>query len=347
MMLAMLLATYAGWCRESTVSAWGPYPVGQQTIVLLDPQRGGRRLVTEIWYPRAEQASTDLQPGADAAKTLGSANRYRLPVHRRRGEGPAGEGRVVRNAPAAAERFPVILFSHGLTAVRDQSQFLTRFWASHGYVVAAPDHQGNTGYDFNPLEMYQSGLERPRDLRFLLGQLWELNRQGDWELAGRLNLNRVAATGHSLGGYTALVLGGAWIHVKGLPIRLDPGERPDFYEIADPHVVCVVALAPLYKPAFNAEGLAHLKLPTLILGGTCDTVTPFEEHQRPIFRELAGPATLAKIEGASHFSFADENLLDDAPFFIKAMHKPTIGRKECDDIIRTTTLRFLDENLKR
>lgn len=327
----------------------GTYSVGQQTIVLLDRQREGRRLITDIWYPRMETpaisqvAATDSD---DGPRILGSPDRYRLPGSRRR-QAETGESTgVIRNAPAAAGKFPIVLFSHGLTAVRDQSMFLTQYWASHGYVVVAPDHQGNTGYDFNPLQLYQSGLDRPRDLRFVLNQLCELDRVGSWELAGKMRLDRVAATGHSLGGYSALALGGAWIHVKGMPVKLEPGEHPDYYEISDPRIACVIAMAPVYKPALTAEGLSHLKKPTLVMGGTVDTVTPFQENQRPIYDQLGGRATLVRIEGASHFSFADESMLADAPFFVRAMHKPKIDRAECDQIIRVNTLTFLNENLK-
>ena len=46
--------------------------------------------------------------------------------------------------PQSRERRPLILFSHASYGHRRQSSFLCAHLASHGYVVAAADHTGNT-----------------------------------------------------------------------------------------------------------------------------------------------------------------------------------------------------------
>ena len=43
-----------------------------------------------------------------------------------------------------ASRCPLLVFSHGNSGYRQQSTFLTTHLASWGFVVAAPDHVGNT-----------------------------------------------------------------------------------------------------------------------------------------------------------------------------------------------------------
>ena len=42
---------------------------------------------------------------------------------------------------------PLIVFSHGNSGFRRQSTFLTTHLASRGFVVAAPDHTGNTLFE--------------------------------------------------------------------------------------------------------------------------------------------------------------------------------------------------------
>ena len=44
--------------------------------------------------------------------------------------------------------WPIALFSHTSAGHRRQSSFLCRHLASHGYVVAAVDHTGNTARDY-------------------------------------------------------------------------------------------------------------------------------------------------------------------------------------------------------
>src|SRR5436305_6724380 len=42
--------------------------------------------------------------------------------------------------PDAPGKFPVIVFSHGAGGSQDGYQYLTRYWASYGYVVVQPSH---------------------------------------------------------------------------------------------------------------------------------------------------------------------------------------------------------------
>src|SRR5262245_52892801 len=42
-----------------------------------------------------------------------------------------------------AQRFPVILFSHGLGGTRETYEYLGRQWASHGYVAVHLQHLGS------------------------------------------------------------------------------------------------------------------------------------------------------------------------------------------------------------
>ena len=51
---------------------------------------------------------------------------------------------AVMNAKARSGTFPLVVFSHGYGGERRQSTFFCTHLASHGYVIAAMDHVGNT-----------------------------------------------------------------------------------------------------------------------------------------------------------------------------------------------------------
>src|SRR5690606_16328760 len=65
---------------------------------------------------------------------------------------------------------PVVVFSHGNTSFAEQSYFLTEHLASHGFLVAAVDHTGNTFSAGGgvPVEIFHW---RPGDLTALLDHL--------------------------------------------------------------------------------------------------------------------------------------------------------------------------------
>ena len=107
----------------------GPYAVGYETVTLTDPARDGRELTVDLWYPSdaevepdAERATYDFIPGIAAPS----------------------EQAVAGIAPSDDGPFPVVGYSHGNNGVRFISAFLTEQLASHGFVVAAADHAGNT-----------------------------------------------------------------------------------------------------------------------------------------------------------------------------------------------------------
>lgn len=132
-------------------------------------KRDGRALPVTLWYP--------------AAGTTGDAAK--------------------RSATAATGRFPVVMFSHGLTGrPEDYATLLTR-WAAAGFVVAAPTFPHTSrGGDGNVLDV----LNQPADVSYALTQVLALDGKAGDGLRGRLDADRVAAAGHSAGGVTTIGL---------------------------------------------------------------------------------------------------------------------------------------------
>src|SRR6266851_939557 len=116
--------------------ARGPRPVGVLSRQLIDRHRADRPLPLEVWYPaEARHAGQDLDTTTqDVFVTFPGASPQRQSA--------------VRNASADSGPFPLVLFSHTSAGHRRQSTFLCTHLASHGYVVAAVDHTGNTAQDY-------------------------------------------------------------------------------------------------------------------------------------------------------------------------------------------------------
>jgi len=248
-------------------AARGPHPVGVVTLEVADPDEPARRLPTDVWYPA--RSGDDAQARAPHPFAQ---------IHR-----------ALEGAPAAAGPFPLIAFSHGNSGVRRQSTFLTTHLASHGFVVVAPDHAGNTfpetlGLDEEARKAMHRVMraKRPVDLRAAIDAA--LGAAGD--AAPRIDAARIGALGHSFGGWTALKM-----------------------PRADARVRAVCGLAPAAEPfvgrrAFEADELP-LRVPSLIVAGADDCLVDIDTSVRPLYARLAEPRRLVVLEDADHFHFTD------------------------------------------
>ncbi len=207
----------------------GPHAVGTTTVHWVDTSRDEdftdarkdkRELMVRIWYPAAPRPQTQPAP-------------YFLV--RREGIGQLREGglgmpdpmldfvhaHAMAEAPlAAGERFPVLLFSPGAGFSPTFYASLLEELASHGYVVVATSHTYTTGPVIFPDGRYASNTEDPSglfgtpyfdvvvaDLRFVLSQVRALDAGGPEErFTGRLDLERVGAIGHSIGGAASAIV---------------------------------------------------------------------------------------------------------------------------------------------
>jgi predicted dienelactone hydrolase len=119
-------------------------------------------------------------------------------------------------APLASgqDRFPLILYSHGWTCDRRLNSQNAEELASHGYIVAAVDHEDchataypdDRGTRFMPPGSVSTSSvlvsSRLKDIQVLLEELGRMDTS-DPLLAGRLDLGRIGMIGFSYGGGTA------------------------------------------------------------------------------------------------------------------------------------------------
>ncbi|MCY1074140.1 alpha/beta hydrolase family protein [Archangium lansingense] len=255
----------------------GPYDVGRAAFDWVDPQREEpyarrgnrlRELSAWLWYP------AEPERGAKPGSYLPAG--WRLTSLFWRFQASRVRAHAIPGAPVARprQRHPVLVFSPaGFPPLYYSSLF--EELASHGYIVAAVSHT----YEALPLSAFADGrlrLFRPasvggalkashashdedvharaevvrvkaEDLRSLINELERLDA-GSGLLAGRMDLERLGAFGHSMGGNAAVELcardercraaanldGGVWSTVgqEGLPKPLLElfAEHPEYVQ---------------------------------------------------------------------------------------------------------------------
>lgn len=271
--------------------AWGPFPVGVTTLWLSRTLDDGtlREYPVEVWYPAAEDAGT-LQSYSVADF---------LPPERLAEEGIDPDSLPIISADSYADAepdrahgpYPLVVFSHGNGAMRLQSRFFTEYLASHGYVVAAPDHVGNTLYDMllpdagSTVNMVVDSVpERAGDVEQIVERL-----RGSDDIAP-VSDGLWGVSGHSLGTWTAL-RAAATIDDVGV----------------------VVAMAPIdarLALAGTGEEPDDLEMPVLLQAGTADRILDYKENAAAPFPLFSTPALLGTYFEAGHFTFSDLCVLD-------------------------------------
>ena len=261
--------------------ARGPFPVGVRTVELIDAARDDRVLTTEVWYP-----ASPADEGRDVAKDTRDSYQL-LPGF------PANWQLAVRDAVASREGapYPMIVFSHGFGGHRRQSTFFCTHLASHGYVVVAPDHLGNTIHDMiagagaTPYQTYQRAVvPRPMDVSFAIDQL----------LAGlpevpAVDPGRLGVAGHSFGGWTALASSCRDRRLRGALLLAPAGGTSS------------VGGDRLQEFIDFGAGAA---VPAFVIAAERDSVLPLP-GVRGLYEHIAAPKTLVVINNADHMHFCD------------------------------------------
>jgi hypothetical protein len=207
----------------------GPFPVGTADRILTDSSRSNRygiktnsSFISTFWYP-AEPPRAGNVPGAYSEKTVaGDRNFFSFWGWSLQWTSavPKFVAHSIPDLPLASgtNRFPIILHSHGYTCDRRLNTQTAEELASHGYIVAAVDHEDchatvfpdarGTRYVPPGTVGYGSALVRSRtnDIEYLLGELGRIYNS-DPLLAGRLDLDRIGMMGMSFGGGTAAETG--------------------------------------------------------------------------------------------------------------------------------------------
>ena len=166
--IASLLTTFtmpAAKAQSVAAAPTTPFAVGLRQLTFY---RSGRYLPTRVWYPAT---------------------------------GTAG-GSVISNAPIASGKFPLVLFSHGLTATSATYADLIVPLAAAGFIVAGPDYP-YTKTGTSPSIIDVTSGNQSLDASYVITQILLLNDQSSDRFYQHLDTTYgVGAAGHSAGGMT-------------------------------------------------------------------------------------------------------------------------------------------------
>ena len=247
----------------------------------------GETLVTALWYP------------ADAAPGRTTVGPFTMNASRR--------------APVGSGRYGLVLLSHGSGGGRLNHRDTAIRLAEGGYIVAAPEHAGDSWRDRRHSGTAANWLRRPRQLSAVLDRLL-----GDAVFGPHIDPARIGAVGHSAGGYSVLALIGGRADMAVLArhctqrYEQDPGfcgyGRPDGHptgpmpDLSDPRVGAVAAVAPV-GALFGEGAFAGVQVPAQIHLLAGDLVLREPWHAENIAALMGEYAQLVAHSNAHHFAF--------------------------------------------
>lgn len=277
----------AGTTDPPSAPAWeplgdAPYDVGVTTITIDDPT-GERPLTVDVWFPLAADAG-ELPP---QQYTLLPGVYYESPD-------------AVAATPdllATESAHPLVVYSHGSGGLRYIHSSYTEALAGHGYVVAAPDHTGNTAVDRlagSEAAGNVTAYLRPTDVRRVIDAFTDDSHPEAGPWAAQVDADRVAVTGHSFGGFTAIATVTGFANDQG---TVDPDERVD----------AIIPIAPASGESLLPDDvIGRVDVPMLVLVGTDDVTTPVDPNVTRLW-DLTdnAPAYRVELVAGEHQTFTD------------------------------------------
>lgn len=257
----------------------GEFNVGRQSLQILDDVRF-RSLPVDVWYP------TDVATGEAAVYTFLPG--ISLPADNAFEAAPLAPG-----GP-----FPVVVYSHGSGGQSYIASFFTEMLASHGFVVIAPNHVGNTATEVllgAGDEPETVAYNRPADTAFVITEMLARSADEESPFFEFMDPERIGMVGHSFGGFTAYAAAGGLPATSGDVTAVPIDDRID----------AIVAMAPVTS-ILPPNVLEAITIPSMVITGTDDQTTPIDPESTQAFdRVNSGHAYRVDMEAAGHQSFTD------------------------------------------
>ncbi|WP_298969799.1 alpha/beta fold hydrolase [uncultured Roseobacter sp.] len=257
---------------------------------------GARALDGHVWYPTEAEGDEKLLRGSAVWRDITGHLDARI-------------------APGV---FPVVMISHGMYGNSVNQAWLAKRLAAEGVISILPNHPGTTSFGRDPDQARQLWL-RATDLSVSFDQLLT-----DPRFADHMDPTRVAATGHSLGGYTVMAAAGARHDAAHFaagcvdaPERVDcdvldgwkVGHNADDLEMlqsdrSDPRIRTVIPLDLGGAQTFAPASLQAIDMPVLVLGSGRQDMLNQDVESRALAAALPDAlVTHVEIEDAGHFDF--------------------------------------------
>lgn len=250
----------------------GPHGVGSRHLEV-STRDGGRVLPVELWFPTAAAAEEfpveEFEDGARRAQLASWVQQAPAACTPR-------TAHSTRNAAPISGPLPLVLMSHCTEGFRFSLHSIAERLASHGFLVAAPDHVDNTRFDAGaPLNNAFLAV-RADDISGVLDVLLD---------AGSVDAARIAMVGHSFGAVTTAKVVERDARVKG----------------------GFLIAAPADSPFLNAGSVANIKRPLSYLLALEDNSISYLGNGfiRENFAKTPKPAWLIEVKEAGHWTFSD------------------------------------------
>ena len=272
----------------------GPHPVGNARFVV---PNGDRDLLVELWYPAdatAADAAAAGHPIADFVPAGPDRDAFDGLLAALSPAGKIGTRLQTRSAldakPAAGGPWPTLAFSHCFNCVRFSTFSVAERLASHGFLVAAPDHTGGTLFDDLKGEGAPIGEDflkvRTSDISTVLDAVLDPNSTlVPAPLRGLADPAHVGVYGHSYGAATS-----------GRVAQDDPRVR-----------AALPIAAPVENPLFPGTHVADIHVPMLvILAEEDNSIGKLGNNLIELnFANQNPPARLVPVTDAGHWGFTD------------------------------------------
>lgn len=283
----------------------GPYEVGYRAIPITyaDAATGAdRELLLRVWYPAAPDS------GAEPVVYLLTNGLINIEL---------ATGTALDAPPVNEDSgFPFVVHSHGNGGEGLLPYPYGELMASHGWILVAPNHTGNTALDFleTPDLLTKSALDRPNDITAIIDE-FESGLVGD-ELEGKADTSAVFVFGHSFGGYTTFASGGVDSDIDAALENCEgsdsttceylasPGVEEAYRDgFGDPRVVAIAPQAPAIGSLVETQ-IGEMGIPTMLMTGRLDQTTTNEESALPSWAAMDHPDDVwVEMPTGAHFTF--------------------------------------------
>lgn len=218
--------------------------------------------------------------------------------------------------------YPVVLVAHGFQLPVAQYKGYVKRLASFGYVALTADFPaGFAGVN---------NVENAKDL--LAGLDWAAAKA---ELAGKADVNKAGATGHSLGGKVSIIAASMDARIKAT-ISLDP---------VDGAMNCTPQNCP------DASSLVPtLTIPTGFLGETTDAAGGFQpcapaaDNFTTFYAGAKSPSFEVTVTGANHMSFLDD--VASCGFICSFCNMATAPNAQVNALAKAYVVAFYERHLR-
>ena len=259
--------------------------------------------------------------------------------------------------PDTDSRLPLVIFSHGLGGSREGGKAWGEHWSANGYLVIHVQHPGSDealwkgAGDGAPKQRLARGatpeqlLGRVDDVRFVIDELTRLQGRSDapsW--TKKVDLTRIAVTGHSFGARTVMALAGE--RYPG-PIK----------SVADARITAFIAFSPTVQGVKRTwtERNGAMSKPFLSVTGTLDgdvmgTGSNAKNRAAVFDAQNAGDKYRVVFTDGDHSVF-NGGTMQEAAWLNRVTgetHESTSATtaKVIQDKTRLVTLKYLDAYLK-